>query len=109
MVHEMHLQETVARLYGATEDFHARRLSRSCIEFIMSNLRELAGNETFENEMKNYPHLCIPVLKAAADLIPDGPVHKKQRTTMAELAMGGTPTSATAAFRSSSPVPDSDT
>ena len=46
------------------------------------------------------------VLKAAADLIPDGPAHKKQR--MSDLGGGGTPTSAVAAFRSS-PVPDSDT
>lgn len=89
----------VARMYGATEDFHAQRLSRACIEFIMTNLRQLAGNEEFEEEMKNYPHLCIPVLKAAADLIPDGPVHKKQRTDH------HTPNSGLG----SSPVPDSDT
>ena len=71
---------TVARMYGATEDFNAQRLSRACIEFIMSNLRQVVGNTTFEEEMKNYPHLCIPVLKAAADMIPEGPAHKKQRT-----------------------------
>ena len=101
--------ETVARLYGATEDFSAKRLSRACIEFIMTNLRQLAGNPAFEEEMKNYPHLCMPVLKAAADLIPDGPAHKKQRTSASELHSGGggTPSSAAAAFRSS-PVPDSD-
>lgn len=93
--------ESVARLYGATEDFHAQRLSRACIEFIMSNLRQLAGNNAFEEEMKNYPHLCIPVLKAAADLIPE-PAHKKQRTDP-----HGTPSSTGAAV-GSSPVPDSD-
>jgi len=91
--------DNVARLYGATEDFHAQRLSRACIDFIMSNLRQLAGNTAFEEEMKNYPHLCIPVLKAAADLIPDGPVHKKQRTD----PIGGTPSSAALG---SSPVPE---
>lgn len=98
--HHMYVH-TVARMYGATEDFNAQRLSRACIEFIMANLRQVSGNTTFEEEMKNYPHLCIPVLKAAADMIPEGPVHKKQRTgdafkTSAQTATG------------SSPVPDSD-
>ena len=50
--------ETVARLYGATERFSARRLCKACTEFIMANLRQLAGNAVFEEEMKNYPHLC---------------------------------------------------
>lgn len=101
--------ETVARLYGATEDFCAQRLSRACIEFIMSNLRQLAGNTAFEEEMKNYPHLCIPVLKAAADLIPDGPLPKKARIAVeaAANATGTTPSSANA-LAGSSPVPDSD-
>jgi speckle-type POZ protein len=101
---------TVARMYGATEDFNAQRLSRACIEFIMANLRQVTGNSTFEEEMKNYPHLCIPVLKAAADLIPEGPVHKKQRTdhgASAAAAAASTPTSSAAAL-GSSPVPDSD-
>jgi speckle-type POZ protein len=100
---------TVARMYGATEDFNAQRLSRACIEFIMANLRQVTGNATFEEEMKNYPHLCIPVLKAAADLIPEGPVHKKQRTDhgASAAAAASTPTSSAAAL-GSSPVPDSD-
>jgi len=50
----------------------------------------------------------VPVLKAAADLIPDGPAHKKQRTNDLHSSGGGTPSSAAAAYRSS-PVPDSDT
>lgn len=137
--------ETVARLYGATEDFTAKRLCKACTEFILANLRQLAGNAVFEEEMKNYPHLCstlfvfgflvlfcrvsLPfsylltlhplfhsdrcqytamVLKAAADMIPDGPAHKKQRTSELHGGGGGTPSSAAAAFRSS-PVPDSDT
>jgi speckle-type POZ protein len=85
--------QNVARMYGATEDFNAQRLSKACIGFIMAILRQLAGNTAFEEEMKNYPHLCIPVLKAAADLIPDGPVHKKQRTDHHSNA-AGTPSSA---------------
>lgn len=100
---------TVARMYGATEDFNAQRLSRACIEFIMANLRQVTGNTTFEEEMKNYPHLCIPVLKAAADLIPEGPVHKKQRTDHgANATSTSATTSAAAAALGSSPVPDSD-
>jgi len=98
---------TVARMYGATEDFNAQRLSRACIEFIMANLRQVTGNTTFEEEMKNYPHLCIPVLKAAADLIPEGPVHKKQRTDHGSSSHATTPNAASAAL-GSSPVPDSD-
>lgn len=100
---------TVARLYGATEDFHAKRLSKACIEFIMANLRQVTGNAGFLEEMQHFPHLMLPVLKAAADMIPEvtgggGPLHKKQRT-----AEHGTPVpSAVAAYRSS-PVPDSDT
>lgn len=101
--------DTVARLYGATEDFNAKRLSKACIEFIMTNLRQLAGNPTFEDEMKHYPHLCIPVLKAAAELIPDGPVHKKQRTSDHHHHAHGTPNNGSGDPAGSSPVPDSDT
>mmetsp|Transcript_27035 Transcript_27035/g.40920 ORF Transcript_27035/g.40920 Transcript_27035/m.40920 type:complete len:363 (+) Transcript_27035:111-1199(+) len=98
-----HMQVTsVARMYCATEDFHAHRLSKACIDFIMANIRQVTGNATFQEEMKNYPHLCIPILKAAADLIPEGPVHKKQRT---EAVVS---TSTPSAGISSSPVPDSD-
>lgn len=104
---------TVARLYGATEDFGAKRLSRACVEYIMANLRQVAGNPGFAEEMKSYPLLLLPILKAAADLIPEGPLHKKQRTgehnnSNMHSSGGGTPGSAAAAFRSS-PVPDSDT
>ena len=99
---------TVARMYGATEDFNAQRLSRACIEFIMANLRQVTGNTTFEEEMKNYPHLCIPVLKAAADMIPEGPVHKKQRTEHGGSSANASTPSAVAAALGSSPVPDSD-
>lgn len=91
--------QNVARLYGATEEYHAQRLAKACIEFIMANLRILAGNAAFEEEMKNYPHLCIPVLKAAAEMIPDGqPMLKKQRTEATPNSNVG-----------SSPVPDNDT
>jgi BTB/POZ domain len=122
---------TVARLYCATEDLHAKRLSRACIEFIMANLRQVTGNASFLEEMQNYPHLMLPVLKGAADLIPEGPLHKKQRTATGIVPIhdphvaaaaaashgGGTPASAAAvaaaaaaaaSFRSS-PVPDLDT
>mmetsp|Transcript_12592 Transcript_12592/g.14393 ORF Transcript_12592/g.14393 Transcript_12592/m.14393 type:complete len:361 (+) Transcript_12592:226-1308(+) len=96
-----HMQvTTVARMYCATEDYNAQRLSKACIDFIMANIRQVTGNATFQEEMKNYPHLCIPVLKAAADLIPEGPVLKKQRTE--------TNTNTPSAGISSSPVPDSD-
>ena len=100
---------TVARMYGATEDFNAGRLSKACVEFIMANLRQVTENTTFEEEMKNYPHLCIPVLKAAANLIPEGPAHKKQRTEHSHgtSASASTPTASTAGL-GSSPVPDSD-
>lgn len=100
--HHLHVH-TVARMYGATEDFNAIRLQRACIDFIMANLRQVTGNATFEDEMKNYPHLCIPVLKAAADMIPEGPVHKKQRMGELSYSKASTPNAT-----GSSPVPDSD-
>lgn len=90
---------TVARMYCATEDFNAMRLSNACIDFIMSNIRQVTGNAAFQEEMKNYPHLCIPILKAAADLIPEGPMHKKQRTDSTTPTGGGI---------ASSPVPEVD-
>lgn len=96
---------TVARMYCATEDFKAQRLSRACIDFIMANIRQVTGNATFQEEMRNYPHLCIPILKAAADRIPEGPAPKKPRT---EVTAAATNTPSAAAL-SSSPVPDSDT
>lgn len=95
---------TVARMYGATDDFNAQRLAKACIEFIMTNLRQVTGNTTFEEEMKNYPHLCIPVLKAAADMIPEGPAHKKQRTD----PHGSSAATPGVGALGSSPVPDMD-
>lgn len=79
---------TVPRMYCATEDFHARRLSKACIDFIMENIREVAGNHAFQEEMKHYPHLTLPILKAAADMIPQ-PVHKKQRIEPPTTPGGG--------------------
>lgn len=96
---------TVARMYCSTDDFQAQRLSKACIEFIMGNLRQVTGNTTFEEEMKNYPHLCVPILKAAADMIPEGPAHKKQRTDPHGSNSASTPG---AGALGSSPVPDMD-
>jgi hypothetical protein len=93
---------TVARMYCATEDYHAERLARACINYIMDNIREVTGNVAFQEEMKHYPHLCIPVLRAAADLIPEQPSHKKQRTS--DHVASSTPGAAAL----SSPVPDTD-
>lgn len=94
---------TVARMYCVTDDYHASRLASACIDYIMENIREVTGNKTFQEEMKHYPHLCIPVLKAAAELIPEQPsAHKKARTS--EHSGIHNPTNAGL----SSPVPDSD-
>jgi speckle-type POZ protein len=91
---------TVARMYGVTDDVKALRLSRACIDYIMTNLKQVTSNATFEEEMKNYPHLCIPILKAAADMIPGEPVHKKQRT---DHGTNATSTSATQSSAAASP------
>jgi len=95
--------DNVAKMYCATEEYHAERLSRACIDFIMENIREVTGNVGFQEQMKHFPHLCIPVLKAAADLIPE-PAHKKARTdsTTAATATGAAGVGACG----SSPVPD---
>mmetsp|Transcript_17259 Transcript_17259/g.21091 ORF Transcript_17259/g.21091 Transcript_17259/m.21091 type:complete len:462 (+) Transcript_17259:254-1639(+) len=98
---------TVARMYCATEDYNAERLARACINYIMDNIREVTGNKAFQDEMKHYPHLCIPVLRAAADLIPEQPLHKKQRTSGDHSGSGGA-SSTPAAAAVSSPVPDID-
>lgn len=89
----------VARMYCVTDDYHADRLARACIDYIMDNIREVTGNVAFQEEMKHYPHLCIPVLKAAANLIPEQSNHKKMRTNEHDSTPGGAV---------SSPVPDSD-
>ncbi|KAL3762122.1 hypothetical protein ACHAWU_001573 [Discostella pseudostelligera] len=102
---------TVARMYCATEDFHAKRLSKSCLEFIMENYREVTGSVAFQEEMKHHPSLCIPVLKAAADLIPEQPVSKKQRVSGSganEVGKSDSNAGGGAGAMSSSPVPDSD-
>ncbi|KAL7531053.1 hypothetical protein ACHAWF_003609 [Thalassiosira exigua] len=100
--------DTVARMYCATDDFHAKRLSKSCLEFIMDNYREVTGSEAFQEEMRHYPSLCIPVLKAAADLIPE-PAQKKSRTSggLGDLGKPDLPGSG-AGGAGSSPVPDND-
>ena len=94
--------DNVAKMYCATEEYRAERLSRACIEFIMENIREVTGNASFLEEMKHYPNLCIPILKAAADLIPE-PAHKKARTEAPTATAGSG-----VCGGSSSPVPDSD-
>mmetsp|Transcript_29851 Transcript_29851/g.36348 ORF Transcript_29851/g.36348 Transcript_29851/m.36348 type:complete len:391 (-) Transcript_29851:144-1316(-) len=101
--------DNVAKMYCATEEYHAQRLSRACIDFIMENIREVTGNVAFQEEMKHYPHLCIPVLKAAADLIPE-PVHKKQRVDGGGVGSQGNlgAVSQSGTGCGSSPVPDSD-
>jgi len=72
--------DNVARMYCATEEYKAGRLARACIEFIMDNLRQVTSNRSFTEEMKHYPHLLMPILKAAADVIGE-PATKKLRTT----------------------------
>jgi len=94
---------TVARMYGATEDHNASRLSKACLDFIMENIHEVTSNVAFQEEMQHHPHLFIPVLKAAADRINNQP-NKKQRTG----EYGGVPMSTPTAGAVSSPVPDTD-
>jgi len=94
---------TVARMYGATEDHNAPRLSKACLDFIMENIREVTGNVAFQEEMQHHSHLFIPVLKAAADRM-NGQPNKKQRTG----DYLGVPVSTPTAGAVSSPVPDSD-
>jgi len=85
--------DNVARMYCATEDHKALRLSNACISFIMDNIKDVAGNDTFRTEMRHYPHLCIPVLKAAADLIPE-PDYKRQRRNRGEATSSPVPSDA---------------
>ena len=102
---------TVARMYCATEDYHAQRLARACITYIMDNIREVTGNVTFQEEMKHYPNLTIPILRAAADLIPEQPSHKKQRTGdhgSSGGGSGGPVVERTPSAALSSQVPDTD-
>ena len=83
----------------------------------MENYREVTGSVAFQEEMKHHPSLCIPVLKAAADLIPEQPVSKKQRVSggVNSNEVGKSDSNATGGggggaggAMSSSPVPDSD-
>ena len=95
---------TVARMYGATKDHNAGRLSKTCLDFIMENIHEVTGNVAFQEEMQHHSHLFIPVLKAAADRMNGQQPHKKQRT--GDYGTVPVPTPATGAV--SSPVPDID-
>ena len=70
---------SVPRIYCATEDYHARRLSKACIDYIMENIREVAGNASFQDHLSSYPELCIPILRAAAEMMPE-PTPKRSRT-----------------------------
>jgi len=96
---------TVARMYGATEDYNATRLSKACLDFIMENIHEVTGNVAFQEEMQHHSHLFIPVLKAAADRM-NGQPHKKQRT--GDHSSAPVTVSTPSAGAISSPVPDSD-
>jgi hypothetical protein len=70
--------ENVARMLCATEDFKALRLQKLCVKYIMDHIKEVTKSNLFREEMKMYPHLCIPILQEAANLIPEPP-SKKQR------------------------------
>lgn len=98
---------TVARMYCSTEDYHAERLGKACIDYIMENIHEVTGSVAFQEEMKHYPGLCIPILQAAAELIPGQPNHKKQRTGGSGSG-GGDHGGTSGAAALSSPVPDTD-
>ena len=78
----------------------------------MDNYREVTGSVAFQEEMKHHPSLCIPVLKAAADLIPEQPASKKQRTGVSggtnDLGKTDAGAAGGAGGLASSPVPDSD-
>jgi len=97
--------ETVTKMYCSASEYNGKRLSDACISFIMDNIREVTSNASFQEEMQNYPHLCIPVLQAAAELVPE-PMHKKQRTDGIGGTSGGV--SGAGGVGCSSPVPDSD-
>ena len=75
---DMMTVDNVAKMLCATEDFKALRLQKLCVKFIMDNIKAVTQSDLFKEELKAYPHLCIPILQEAASLIPDPPV-KKQR------------------------------
>jgi len=102
LIKTMHV-ENVAKMYCRSSEYNAKRLTDACISFIMENIKDVTGNVSFQEEMRNFPALCIPVLQAAAELVPEN-VNKKQRTEL----MGGSGDRSSGAGCSSSPVPDSD-
>jgi BTB/POZ domain len=96
--------DAVARLYCVAQECNASVLAEHCMEYIRTHLRLLAHNPIFVTAMKDRPGLCLPILKAAADLVSDTtahrPPHKKIKLTGILSTKGLT--------SSSQPVPDTE-
>jgi len=75
---DMMTVENVAKMLCATEDFKAIRLQKLCVKYIMDNIKEVTKSDHFREEMKAYPHLCIPILQEAASLLPEPPAKKQK-------------------------------
>ena len=68
----------VSKMLCAAEEYDAKRLHKATVKFCLENIKEVTGSKEFREEMVNFPHLCIPILTEAANLMPE-PVAKKQK------------------------------
>ncbi|GMH68466.1 hypothetical protein TrVE_jg566 [Triparma verrucosa] len=61
----------VSKLLSASETYDARRLQKSAVQYCLQNIKEVTGSKSFEEEIGNYPHLCIGILTEAAEIMPE--------------------------------------
>ncbi|GMI06472.1 hypothetical protein TrLO_g11804 [Triparma laevis f. longispina] len=69
----IHLIQTtnVSKLLASSESFDARRLQKSCVKYCLENIKDVTNDKSFEEEIGRYPHLCIPILTEAAEILPE--------------------------------------
>jgi len=71
--------ENVAKMLVATDQYNADRLKKTCIKYITENIKEVTSDPSFLEDLKEHPQLCIPILRNAAELIPEQPAAKKRK------------------------------
>ncbi|GMH53829.1 hypothetical protein TL16_g01540 [Triparma laevis f. inornata] len=53
-------------------------LTKSCMQFIMENMKTVTNSESFQDQLTNNPTLIIPILRKAAESVPEKKGRKRK-------------------------------
>ena len=58
-----------------TTDTTTSILTRHCMQFIMENIKTITSCGAFQEQLKRNPTVIIPILRKAAEQVPDSRAH----------------------------------